>query len=139
MNEYKIDVKQADVDESKEQVKEYSLDDSNCSLAISFYVKVVEFKQVSCSPVSFCTINYCYTNKVKNSGYSIPCKYFGQNLGKFSYCFDDDVVCKSHEKEYESVNENTNNNYGYFLHNVIRSILKLDFIPSDVEFGDLYL
>lgn len=107
--------------------------DSNCSLTISLDIEVVELKQVSCVPILSRTINNSNTDKIKYCCYSIPSKYLWENLREFSYGFDEDVVCKRHKEKYESVDKHSNQNNGDFLHDVIRSILKLNFVPGDVK------
>lgn len=134
MDENKINVEQTDVDKSQENINEYSLNNSNSTLSISFGIKIVKLKKISCCPILFCTVYYGNTNEIKNRCNPIPSKYFWQNLRKLSDCFDKNVVCEGHEKENYCVDQSTNNYNRYFLHNVIRCILKLNLIPSDVKF-----
>ena len=137
VNEDQINVEETDVDESEENIDEDCLNDPYSSLAVSFYIEIVEFEQVSGGPVFLCTVYDGDANKVKNSGDAVPGEYFGHNLREFSNCFDENVVCEGHQKENYCVDQSTNNNYRHFLHNVVRCILELDLIPSNIKLGYL--
>ena len=64
MNENKINVEKTYVYESQKNVKKYGLYDSNCTLPISFHIKVVQFKQIPRVPILFYAVNNCNKNKI---------------------------------------------------------------------------